>query len=208
MNRFLGWGGWAWAVDFVGAGLNGLDEWIDESNPVRAVRCVRCVRKDGRLIWAGVGFEGVVAEVRAGPPIMPRLCSSSTSIGYLNRGAIEPAVWSVRPVAMLEVIWLLDRRLSPMTKRLPISGKDNGSAILHPTPPKKKVCASVRRRCAATWSAPQSEASPSSGASSRLSAPPPTPPPHSRPQLYARESGGGAGSQARGRLFLPVGASI
>jgi hypothetical protein len=46
-----------------------VDDWIDESNPVRAVDAF----VDG-LDLARLGFEGVVPEVTAGPPIILRLC--------------------------------------------------------------------------------------------------------------------------------------
>ena len=44
-----------------------LDEWIDESNPVRAVDA----RSLMRLIWGKLGFEGVVPEVTGRPSYHP-----------------------------------------------------------------------------------------------------------------------------------------
>src|SRR6476661_10599485 len=69
-----------------------LDEWIDESNPVRAVDAFVDALDLGKL-----GFEGVVPEVTGRPSYHPRPCSSSTSTA-ISIGCNRAGGWSVRPV--------------------------------------------------------------------------------------------------------------
>src|SRR5262245_9049132 len=95
-----------------------LDDWIDESNPVRAVD----VFVD-RLDLVELGYDGVVPEATGRPSYDPSVLLKIYIYGYLNR---VPSSRRLEREAgrHLEVIWLL-RRLSP---------DDNGPAI-------KKVCA-------------------------------------------------------------------
>ena len=104
-----------------------LDEWIEESNPVRAVD----VFVEG-LNLAKLGFEGAISEATGRPSYHPSALLKLYIYGYLNR------VQSSRRLEgeagrNMEVIWLL-RRLSPDDKTIADFRKDNGPAI-------KKVCA-------------------------------------------------------------------
>jgi hypothetical protein len=64
-----------------------LEDWIDESNPVRAVD----VFVDA-LDLAQLGFEGMVPEATGRPSYHPSALLKLYIYGYLNSGAIEPAV--------------------------------------------------------------------------------------------------------------------
>jgi hypothetical protein len=66
-----------------------LDEWIDESNPVRAVDAFV-----DALDWGKLGFEGVVPEVTGRPSHIPRPCSSSRP-GFSARRPHRPLGGSV-----------------------------------------------------------------------------------------------------------------
>jgi transposase len=57
-----------------------LDEWIDESNPVRAVDAFVDALDLGKL-----GFEGVVPEVTGRPSYHPSALLKLYIYGYLNR---------------------------------------------------------------------------------------------------------------------------
>src|SRR3954470_14211917 len=57
-----------------------LDEWIDESNPVRAVDAFVDALDLGKL-----GFEGVVPEVTGRPSYHPSAQLKLYIYGYLNR---------------------------------------------------------------------------------------------------------------------------
>ena len=104
-----------------------LDDWIDESNPVRAVD----VFVDG-LNLAKLGFEGVVPEATGRPSYHPSALLKLYIYGYLNR--VQSSRRLEREAGRnLEVIWLL-RRLTPDDKTIADFRKDNGPAI-------KKVCA-------------------------------------------------------------------
>src|SRR4029453_1161695 len=110
-----------------------LDEWIDESNPVRAVDAFVDALDLGKL-----GFEGVVPEVTGRPSYHPSALLKLYIYGYLNR------VQSSRRLegeagGNLEVIWLLGR-LVPDDKTIADFRKDNGSAI-------RKVCAQFVALC-------------------------------------------------------------
>src|SRR5262250_3091140 len=104
-----------------------LDDWIDESNPVRAVD----VFVD-RLNLVELGFDGVAPEVTVRPSYHPSALLKLYIYGYLNR--VQSSRRLEREAGRnLEVIWLLGR-LVPDDKTIADFRKDNGSAI-------RKVCA-------------------------------------------------------------------
>jgi transposase len=110
-----------------------LDEWIDESNPVRAVDAFVDALDLGRL-----GFEGVVPEVTGRPSYHPSALLKLYIYGYLNR--VQSSRRLEREAGRnLEVIWLLGR-LVPDDKTIADFRKDNGSAI-------RKVCAQFVALC-------------------------------------------------------------
>src|SRR5256714_14585843 len=104
-----------------------LDDWIDESNPVRAVDAFV-----DALDLAKLGFEGVAPEVTGRPSYHPSALLKLYIYGYLNR--VQSSRRLEREAGRnLEVIWLLGR-LVPDDKTIAGFRKDNGSAI-------RKVCA-------------------------------------------------------------------
>jgi transposase len=104
-----------------------LDEWIDESNPVRAVDAFA-----DALDLAQLGFEGMVPEATGRPSYHPSALLKLYIYGYLNR--VQSSRRLEREAGRnLEVIWLLGR-LVPDDKTIADFRKDNGSAI-------RKVCA-------------------------------------------------------------------
>ena len=110
-----------------------LDEWIDDSNPVRAVD----VFVDG-LNLVKLGFDGVVPEATGRPSYHPSALLKLYIYGYLNR--VQSSRRLEREAGRnLEVIWLL-RRLTPEDKTIADFRKDNGPAI-------KKVCAQFVTLC-------------------------------------------------------------
>ena len=110
-----------------------LDDWIDESNPVRAVD----VFVDG-LDLAKLGFDGVVPAATGRPSYHPSALLKLYIYGYLNR--IQSSRRLEREaVRNLEAIWLL-KRLTPDDKTIADFRKDNGPAI-------RKVCAQFVTLC-------------------------------------------------------------
>ncbi len=110
-----------------------LDEWIDGSNPVRAVDAFVDALDLGKL-----GFEGVVPEVTGRPSYHPSALLKLYIYGYLNR--VQSSRRLEREAGRnLEVIWLLGR-LVPDDKTIADFRKDNGSAI-------RKVCAQFVALC-------------------------------------------------------------
>ena len=110
-----------------------LDDWVDESNPVRAVD----VFADA-LDLRDLGFEGVDPAATGRPAYHPSVLLKLYIYGYLNR------VHSSRRLEReagrnLELIWLLGR-LAPDHKTIADFRKDNGPAI-------KKVCAQFVELC-------------------------------------------------------------
>src|SRR3982074_2537106 len=110
-----------------------LEDWIDESNPVRAVDAFVDALDLGKL-----GFEGVVPEATGRPSYHPSDLLKLSIYGYLNR------VQSSRRLEHeagrnLEVIWLLGR-LVPDDKTIADFRKDNGPAI-------RRVCARFVNLC-------------------------------------------------------------
>ena len=110
-----------------------LDDWVDESNPVRAVDVFV-----EALDLRDLGFEGVDPAATGRPAYHPSVLLKLYIYGYLNR------VHSSRRLEReagrnLEVIWLLGR-LAPDHKTIADFRKDNGAAI-------KKVCAQFVELC-------------------------------------------------------------
>lgn len=110
-----------------------LDDWVDESNPVRAVD----VFVDA-LDLRELGFGGVDPATTGRPAYHPSVLLKLYIYGYLNR------VHSSRRLEReagrnLEVIWLLGR-LAPDHKTIADFRKDNGPAI-------KEVCAQFVELC-------------------------------------------------------------
>src|ERR1700756_514983 len=109
-----------------------LDDWVDESNPVRAVD----VFVDA-LELRELGF-GVTPAATGRPGYHPSPLLKLYIYGYLNR--IQSSRRLEREAQRnLEVIWLV-RRLTPDDKTIADFRKDNGPAI-------KKVCARFVELC-------------------------------------------------------------
>jgi transposase len=110
-----------------------LDDFIDESNPVRAVDAFV-----DALNLRKLGFDGVVPEATGRPSYHPSGLLKLYIYGYLNR--VQSSRRLEREAGRnLEVIWLL-RRLTPDDKTIADFRKDNGPAI-------KKVCAQFVDLC-------------------------------------------------------------
>ena len=110
-----------------------LDDFIDESNPVRVIDAFVDALDLGEL-----GFDGVVPEATGRPSYHPSALLKLYIYGYLNR--VQSSRRLEREAGRnLEVIWLL-RRLTPDDKTIADFRKDNGPAI-------KKVCAQFVELC-------------------------------------------------------------
>ena len=110
-----------------------LDDWVDESNPVRAVDAFV-----DALDLAGLGFADVAPAATGRPGYHPSPLLKLYIYGYLNR--IQSSRRLEREARRnLELIWLL-RRLTPDDKTIADFRKDNGPAI-------KKVCAKFVELC-------------------------------------------------------------
>src|SRR6478735_5409566 len=110
-----------------------LDDFIDESNPVRVIDAFVDALDLGKL-----GFDGVVPESTGRPSYHPSGMLKLYIYVYLNR--VQSSRRLEREAGRnLEVIWLL-RRLAPDDKTIADFRKDNGPAI-------KKVCAQFVDLC-------------------------------------------------------------
>ena len=110
-----------------------LDDWVDESNPVRAVD----VFVDA-LELRDLGFDGVDPAATGRPAYHPSSMLKLYIYGYLNR--IQSSRRLEREAGRnLEVMWLTGR-LVPDHKTIADFRKDNGPAI-------KKVCAQFVALC-------------------------------------------------------------
>ena len=110
-----------------------LDDWIDESNPVRAVD----VFVDA-LELRDLGFDGVDPAATGRPAYHPSPMLKLYIYGYLNR--VQSSRRLEREAGRnLEVMWLTGR-LVPDHKTIADFRKDNGPAI-------KKVCAQFVALC-------------------------------------------------------------
>jgi transposase len=109
-----------------------LDDYIDESNPVRAIEAFVA-----HLDLAELGFE-VVPEATGRPSYHPSVLLRLYVYGYLNR--ISSSRCLEREAGRnLEAIWLLGR-LAPDDKVIADFRKDNGAAI-------RKVCVRFVELC-------------------------------------------------------------
>ena len=110
-----------------------LDDWVDESNPVRAVD----VFVDA-LELRDLGFDGVDPAATGRPAYHPSPMLKLYIYGYLNR--VQSSRRLEREAGRnLEVMWLTGR-LVPDHKTIADFRKDNGPAI-------KKVCAQFVALC-------------------------------------------------------------
>jgi transposase len=110
-----------------------LDDWVEESNPVRAVDAFV-----DALDLKQLGFDGVVPEATGRPSYHPAALLKLYIYGYLNR--IQSSRRLEREACRnLEVIWLM-QRLAPDDKTIADFRKNNGAAI-------KKVCAQFVDLC-------------------------------------------------------------
>ena len=110
-----------------------LDDWVDESNPVRAVDVFVDAQELREL-----GFDGVTPAATGRPGYHPSPMLKLYIYGYLNR--IQSSRRLEREAGRnLEVMWLTGR-LVPDHKTIADFRKDNGPAI-------KKVCAQFIGLC-------------------------------------------------------------
>ena len=110
-----------------------FDDWVDGSNPVRAVD----VFVDA-LDLRGLGFDGVDPAATGRPAYHPSALLKLYIYGYLNR--VQSSRRLEREAGRnLELIWLINR-LAPDHKTIADFRKDNGPAI-------KKVCAQFVALC-------------------------------------------------------------
>ena len=113
-----------------------LDDWVEESNPVRAVD----VFVDA-LELRDLGFDGVDPAATGRPGYHPSPMLKLYIYGYLNR--VQSSRRLEREAGRnLEVMWLTGR-LVPDHKTIADFRKDNGPAI-------KKVCAQFVASCRKT----------------------------------------------------------
>ena len=107
-----------------------LDDFIDDSNPVRVIDAFV-----DALNLAELGFDSVEPAATGRPSYHPSVLLKLYIYGYLNR--VQSSRRLEREAGRnLEVMWLLGR-LVPDHKTIADFRKDNGGAI-------KKVCASLR----------------------------------------------------------------
>ena len=110
-----------------------LDDWIDESNPVRVIDAFV-----DALDLAELGFDGVEPAATGRPAYHPSVLLKLYIYGYLNR--VQSSRRLEREAGRnLEVMWLLGR-LIPDDKVIADFRKDNGLAI-------RKVCARFVELC-------------------------------------------------------------
>ena len=110
-----------------------LDDWVDESNPVRVIDAFV-----DALNVAELGFDGVEPAATGRPSYHPSSLLKLYIYGYLNR--VQSSRRLEREAGRnLEVMWLLGR-LAPDHKTIADFRKDNGGAI-------KKVCARFVELC-------------------------------------------------------------
>jgi transposase len=110
-----------------------LDDFIDESNPVRVIDAFV-----DALDLAGLGFGGVEPAATGRPSYHPSLLLKLYIYGYLNR--VQSSRRLEREAGRnVEVMWLLGR-LAPDHKTIADFRKDNGAAI-------RRVCARFVEPC-------------------------------------------------------------
>jgi len=110
-----------------------LDDWVDESNPVRVIDAFVDALHLGDL-----GFGGVEPAATGRPAYHPSIMLKLYIYGYLNR--VQSSRRLEREAGRnLEVMWLLGR-LVPDDKTIADFRKDNGRAL-------RKVCARFVELC-------------------------------------------------------------
>src|SRR5262245_11026753 len=110
-----------------------LDDWVEESNPVRVIDAFVDALNVGEL-----GFDSVEPAATGRPSYHPSVLLKLYIYGYLNR--VQSSRRLEREAGRnLEVMWLLGR-LVPDHKTIADFRKDNGGAI-------KKVCARFVELC-------------------------------------------------------------
>jgi transposase len=110
-----------------------LDDWVDESNPIRVIDAFV-----DALDLRKLGFEGVDSAETGRPAYHPSVHLKLYIYGYLNR--VQSSRRLEREASRnVEVMWLLNR-LAPDHKTIADFRKDNGPAI-------KKVCAQLVELC-------------------------------------------------------------
>ena len=110
-----------------------LDDWVDESNPVRVIDAFVDALNVGEL-----GFDGIEPAATGRPSYHASCLLKLYIYGYLNR--VQSSRRLEREAGRkVEVMWLLGR-LAPDHKTIADFRKDNGGAI-------KKVCARFVELC-------------------------------------------------------------
>ncbi len=110
-----------------------LEDWVDESNPVRVIDAFV-----DALDLRDLGFDGVHPAATGQPSHHPSINLKLYIYGYLNR--VQSSRRLEREAGRnVEVMWLLGR-LAPDHKTIADFRKDNGAAI-------KKVCARFVELC-------------------------------------------------------------
>jgi transposase len=110
-----------------------LEDWVDESNPVRVIDAFVDALDLGDL-----GFDGVDPAATGRPSYHPSVLLKLYIYGYLNR--VQSSRRLEREAGRnVEVMWLVGR-LAPDHKTIADFRKDNGGAI-------KKVCARFVELC-------------------------------------------------------------
>src|SRR6185369_14273672 len=110
-----------------------LDDFIDESNPVRVIDAFVDALDLGEL-----GFDGVVPEATGRPSYHPTILLKLYIYGYLNR--VQSSRRLEREAARnVELMWLTGR-LAPDHKTIADFRKDNGLAL-------RRVCARFVELC-------------------------------------------------------------
>ena len=110
-----------------------LEDWVDESNPVRVIDAFV-----DALDLADLGFDGVEPEATGRPSYHPSTHLKLYIYGYLYR--VQSSRRLEREAGRnVEVMWLL-RRLIPDHKTIADFRKDNGTAL-------RKVCARFVELC-------------------------------------------------------------
>ena len=110
-----------------------LENWVDESNPVRVIDVFVDALDLGQL-----GFDGVTREATGRPSYHPSVLLKLYIYGYLNR--VQSSRRLEREAGRnVELMWLLGR-LAPDHKTIADFRKDNGLAL-------GKVCARFVELC-------------------------------------------------------------
>ena len=110
-----------------------LEDWVDESNPIRVIDAFV-----DALDLRKLGFEGMDPVDIGGPAYHPSVHLKLYIYGYLNR--VQSSRRLEREASRnVEVMWLLGR-LAPDHKTIADFRKDDGPAI-------KKVCARLVELC-------------------------------------------------------------